>query len=296
MGEKYQRYLIDFNDIPSERQRMPELEVERRKTNFEEVELGFSMEKAQEEARRCLSCRRCLGCGLCLAICQPKAIVFEQEDELIELTVDKIVIAPEVVSSSPLVNESVNVISAFQFERMLSPHGPYGGVIMRPFDGEVPQKIAFIVDGAINDNGHYLLSYTMQEALSAFQRVEDLAITIFVSNKEKAKEAFGSEIKEGLAIKEGQIKEVKEKEETKNPLLIFIEDGEKREEEFDLVVRAQLPTISPHLKDLGRKLGLSMDNKTLMDTPHPSLIETSLSDIFFAGKLGTDFKSVPKQG
>lgn len=38
-------------------QKMPELAVEYRKQNFEEVALGFSVEQAQAEAKRCLGCR-----------------------------------------------------------------------------------------------------------------------------------------------------------------------------------------------------------------------------------------------
>lgn len=283
MGEIQQRYIIDFNDIPSERQRMPELEVEERITNFEEVELGFSIEKAKQEARRCLSCRRCLGCGLCLAVCQPKAIVFEQEDEFVELSIDEIIIAPEMVSSSPMVNEYINVINAFQFESMLSSQGPCGGVIMRPFDGEIPQKIAFIVNGKIDGDSNFLISYAVQEAVLAIQKVENLAVSIFVSDKENIIKAYGKEIKEGLSVIEGEIKEVKENKETKNLSVIFIENDQSREEEFDMIVRVQSPKISSYLKNLAMKLGLNVDNKILLDTPNPSLTDTSVPDIFFTG-------------
>jgi formate dehydrogenase major subunit len=43
----------------SPRAPMPQLELEKRRTTFEEVELGFSPETAAREARRCLGC----GCG-----------------------------------------------------------------------------------------------------------------------------------------------------------------------------------------------------------------------------------------
>jgi formate dehydrogenase major subunit len=38
---------------------MPQLQMEKRRTTFEEVELGFSLDAAAREARRCLGC----GCG-----------------------------------------------------------------------------------------------------------------------------------------------------------------------------------------------------------------------------------------
>ena len=42
---------------------MPHLEMDKRRTTFEEVELGFSAEAAGREARRCLGC----GCGKAVA-------------------------------------------------------------------------------------------------------------------------------------------------------------------------------------------------------------------------------------
>ncbi|MBA3036036.1 MAG: hypothetical protein FP814_06030 [Desulfobacterium sp.] len=283
MGEIQPRYIIDFNDIPSKRQHMPELKVEERITNFEEVELGFSIEKAQQEARRCLSCRRCLGCGLCLAVCKPKAIVFEQEDEFVELSIDEIVIAPEMVSSSPMVNEYINVINAFQFESMLSLNGPTGGVIMRPFDGDIPQKIAFIINAKSDGDNNYLISYAVCEAVLALQKTEKLAVSIFVSDKESIIKTYEKEIKEGLTVIEGEIKEVKEKEDTKNLSVIFIENDQSREEEFDMIVRVQLPKTSSYLKALSMKLGLNMNDKILLDTPSPTLTDTSVPNIFYTG-------------
>ncbi|MFH2047368.1 MAG: hypothetical protein ABIK92_19750 [Pseudomonadota bacterium] len=279
MGEIQQRYIIDFNDIPCKRQHMPELEVKDRISNFEEVELGFRTEKAKEEAKRCLSCRRCLGCGLCLAVCQPKAIVFEEEDDFVELSIDEIIIAPEMVSSTPMVNEYINVINAFQFESMLSLNGPTGGLVMRPFDGEIPQKIAFIING---DN-NYLASYAVCEAVLALQKVEDLAVSIFVSDKEKIIKAHENEITGGITIVEGEIKELKENEETNNLLVTFNENDQTKEEEFDMIVRVQLPKSSSYLKDLSMKLGLNINDKILLDTPSPSLTDTSVPDIFYTG-------------
>jgi len=151
MPEQTGRYIIDFTDIPAGRPRMPELEVAERIRSFDEVELGFSREAAQQEARRCLSCRRCLGCGLCLAVCQPKAIVFEQQDEIIDITFDDVVISSTADEQMPLkkgefgYRQYANVLSGLEFEAVLSEGGPYGGMVLRPFDGRIPQKMAFII-------------------------------------------------------------------------------------------------------------------------------------------------------
>ncbi|MDH3949434.1 MAG: hypothetical protein OEV11_00220, partial [Deltaproteobacteria bacterium] len=74
MYEKKERYIVEFQDIPAEREHQIEIEVDERRDNYDEVELGFDEERALREAKRCLSCRRCLGCALCWAECKPEAI------------------------------------------------------------------------------------------------------------------------------------------------------------------------------------------------------------------------------
>jgi hypothetical protein len=47
------------------RERMPELEVDERRGNFKEVELGLAEDQARREAERCLNCGLyCFGQGI----------------------------------------------------------------------------------------------------------------------------------------------------------------------------------------------------------------------------------------
>ena len=57
---KKDKFITDFDDIPTPRQKMPHLSLEDRKLNFSEVDLGYTEELALRETRRCLSCRRCI--------------------------------------------------------------------------------------------------------------------------------------------------------------------------------------------------------------------------------------------
>jgi ferredoxin len=54
------------------RPEMPHLGIERRKTTFQQVELGLDEQGVHDEARRCLRCDICLRCGKCIAICRDK--------------------------------------------------------------------------------------------------------------------------------------------------------------------------------------------------------------------------------
>ncbi len=262
--ETPERYIIDFKDCPSTRQKMNELDVEKRKANFEEVETGFPSELAQEEAKRCLSCRRCLGCGLCLAVCEPKAILFDQEDEVLDLIVDDIIISPEAGPYIPLARgelgygECTNVVTSFQFDRILDEDGPYGGLIMRPYDGEIPQNIAFVIhndfaDHEDKDDSASLVAYALQQTGQAIQKVPGLDISVFVPEEIDLAKLPRETKKKGVNIITGKPAAAREAENTRN-VVITLEPGDKgKEEEFEMLVIAKEPEVSPDISNLRKE-------------------------------------------
>jgi ferredoxin len=54
------------------RPEMPLLNIDRRRTTFQQVELGHTENMVREEARRCLRCDICLRCGKCVEVCRDK--------------------------------------------------------------------------------------------------------------------------------------------------------------------------------------------------------------------------------
>jgi len=54
------------------RPEMEMLNIDRRRTTFQQSELGYTENMVREEARRCLRCDICRRCGLCVDICENK--------------------------------------------------------------------------------------------------------------------------------------------------------------------------------------------------------------------------------
>lgn len=282
------RYIPLFKDIPKQRQQVPELPVGERIRNFKEVELGFTQAQAMLEASRCLSCRKCLGCGLCVAICHANAIDLADSDEEIELEVDSIVLTPGAESICSGIEEKfgygkyLNVLDFLEFERILSDTGPYGGLVLRPYDGEIPRKIAF-VQSSKEEPDNLLFSYAAKEALYAGEKIKELESHLFFPNirVNELEEYFGKSSK--TSYREAEVTEIEEKEASKNLIIKFIEDGQAKEEEFEMVVLLTWLELPSYVKELSERLSLRLEGKTFWETEDISPKETSKPGVFLAG-------------
>ncbi len=132
------------------RSKMPELAVEKREGNFEEVELGIDETEGRKEAARCLNCGFCSECMQCVDACLAEAVDHCMEAEKVELDVGAVILSPGFTAFDPSVYDtysygtSANVVTSVEFERLLSASGPNAGHLIRPSDGKEPEKIAWL--------------------------------------------------------------------------------------------------------------------------------------------------------
>jgi len=86
-------------------------------------------------------------CGVCAKVCQAGAVDFEQKDQIIEFEVGAIISAVGYQVFDPSVipeygyGKIDNVVTAIEFERLLSASGPTGGHLDRPSDMKTEKEI-----------------------------------------------------------------------------------------------------------------------------------------------------------
>jgi heterodisulfide reductase subunit A len=128
---------------------MPMLPVENRRGNFAEVELGYALEMARQEAERCLDCAVCSECLECVKVCGPGAIEHQMAERTVELDVGTIIMATGHRFFDPArlpqyhYGRFPNILDSMEFERMCNASGPTGGEILTA-DGRTPESIVFI--------------------------------------------------------------------------------------------------------------------------------------------------------
>lgn len=94
-------------------------------------------------------CRQLKGkkCGVCAKTCQAKAVNFDQKDRIVELRVGAIIVGAGYDVFDPSLipeyryKELPNVVTAIEFERLLSASGPTAGHLDRPSDRAAEAEI-----------------------------------------------------------------------------------------------------------------------------------------------------------
>lgn len=266
--EKQKRYIIPFDDVPTPRAEMPEISVDERRGNFTEVETGFPEQIALNEAKRCLSCRRCLGCALCWAECGPEAIDFSIPDEELDLQFDDVVITQGQDNAFyPIAPELgygiyADVITDLQFERMLSPTGPTDGLVVSPLNGEIPKRIAIIQGYPDHDDDQLTPSLVLgvNESIIALDSVNGLEVVLVSPISQGFKDQFLPEAQQvtGLRMVDGAPASV-ERDAAGTPLTLhYSENGQKKDEPFDLVVVLTKPKIPSEIISLSKRLDVDV--------------------------------------
>jgi heterodisulfide reductase subunit A-like polyferredoxin len=319
---------------------MPMVPVEERQHNFIEVEKGYTEEQARAEAARCLACGICSECLSCSYECKAGAINHDEAPRVEEVKVGAVVLAPGYQAYQAELSEEYgwgrypDVVTALQFERLLSASGPTNGHVVRPSNGEPARKIAFLQCVGSRDQSHSYCSavccmYAAKEAVMAREHDPEVEITIFFMDMRafsKGYEAYYRRAQERYNIQyvRCRISSVKEDPHNHNLLVRYISEQDEGvkvegqtgetssssfipsaalrasphpsslvEEPFDMVVLSVGMEISPQVRELGRRLGVELDDYGFCHTVQFQPLETSRPGIYAVGPF-REPKDIPE--
>jgi heterodisulfide reductase subunit A len=254
----------------------------------------------------------CIGCGICQGVCKAKAVEYDLEDEVEEIHVGSIVLAPGFDEYIPLAanlygyGKYLNVVTSIEFERILSASGPYAGRVLRPSDGDVPEKVAFLqCIGSRDFTGSgkpYCSSvccmYTAKEAVIAHEHMHQIQPTIFSMDVRAYGKDFDKYIiraQEEYTVRyiKSRISSITEVPETKDLRISYeTEDGKVVEEDFQMVVLAVGLNPPNDAKFLAEKFGIELNEYDFAKTDVFNPVQTSRPGIFACGAFSSP-KDIP---
>ena len=244
-------------------------------------------------------------CRICEKVCEREAIDFEQQDQYIKLNnVGSIIVATGYNLIEDIDNEVLrnygyqkyrNVVTALEFERLLSASGPQEGHVKRLSDGEKPKKIAYLqCIGSRNDRSRQYCSsiccmYTTKEAMIAYEHNNELESYVFYIDMRAGGKGFQSFIQRGE--NDYNIKYIKSKiaqitiDNKENPIIAYedLENGEIIELKVDLAVLATCIIPPEGIEKMSEVLGIELNEYRFVKTPPFDSTETSKGGIFTCG-------------
>jgi heterodisulfide reductase subunit A-like polyferredoxin len=289
---------------------LPQLGLQDRLLSFAEVEGGYSESSGQEEAARCLACGICSECMSCTFACGVKAIDHDMAPQVEELKVGAVILAPGYEAYHAELSEEFgfgrypNVVTALQFERLLSASGPTLGHVRRPSDQKTPHRIAFLQCIGSRDTKHDYCSavccmYATKEATIAKEHQPELDVHVFMMDMRafsKGYAAYFDRAREryGVHYHRCRISALREDPETHDLVVNYCDEtGGMHLESFDLVVLSVGMEISESVRELGKRLGVELDEYGFCHTALFDPLQTSRPGIFAVGPFRTP-KDIPE--
>ena len=243
-------------------------------------------------------------CGLCSMSCPSNAIDFEQVDEFETREYGAIVVA---TGFNPIkldnfdeyaYNQSPDVITSLEFERLTNAAGPTKGKLLRPSDGKHPHNVVFIqcvgsrstVECGKTYCSKICCMYTAKHAMLIRDKYPDVNVSVFYIDVRtpgknfdefyrRAVEEYGVNYIKGMVGKvfvEGDHLVVQGSDLIANKQLKM---------NADMVVLATAIEPSPDAKSIATMLTASIDTNNFFTEAHPKLrpVESPTAGVYLSG-------------
>ncbi|MEM2971229.1 MAG: CoB--CoM heterodisulfide reductase iron-sulfur subunit A family protein [Candidatus Bathyarchaeia archaeon] len=255
---------------------------------------------------------KCIGCGTCYEVCKAKATAYDQQDSEATLKVGAVILALGFESFDAKLKSEYgygrypNVVTSIEFERILSASGPYDGLVLRPSDGEIPKKIAFIQCVGSRDiqiGNPYCSAaccmYAIKEAVIAKEHTPSkLDCTIFYMDIRaygKEFDAYYNRAKTEWSIRfvKSRVASITENPKTNNLFVHYVENETPKTEEFDMVVLSTGMQPPKNVEKLAKAIGIKLNKYGFCETGVFSPVETSKPGVFVCGAFPAP-KDIPE--
>jgi len=273
-------------------------------TGFDEVEAPLSESEARSAAGACLDCAVCSECNECVAACPVDGCIdLHARDQAMDVEVGAVVVStgfklfPADLKPEYGFGRFSNVITGMQMDRLLAPTRPFN-TILRPGDGKVPERIAYILCTGSRDEtvGNPLCSrfccmYSIKQNQLLMGALPLADVTVHymdIRAPGKRYDEFYEQARAmGATYVKGRVADVSEKPD--GNLVLTYEDiehgGRIAEAEYDLVVLAVGVQPNHDAEELFEVGELSTDEWRYVAEPDEDVSpgQTSIPGVFVAG-------------
>ena len=245
-------------------------------------------------------------CGLCAKVCAAGAIDYTQKDEYINEKYGAIVVA---TGFNPIsmdkfdefsYNQSKDVITSLEFERLTNAAGPTAGHLERPSDGKSPKTIVFVqcvgsrCDSCAQKGKEYCSKiccmYTAKHAMLVRDKYPDTEVYVFyidVRTPGKNFDEFYRRAVEEYGVKyvKGMVGKVTPEGDKLKVQASDLIDNKQLHIDADLVVLAAAIEPDKSARPLATMLTASMDTNDFFTEAHPKLrpVESPTAGVFLSG-------------
>ncbi|MBC8357608.1 MAG: CoB--CoM heterodisulfide reductase iron-sulfur subunit A family protein [Candidatus Aminicenantes bacterium] len=226
----------------------------------------------------------------CVEACEPEAINFSQKPQETEINVGAIILSTglDEVREDKLLgkygyNKTPNVLTALEYERLLSGLGPTGGIV-KCDDGKEPQSLAWLV---LDDSSSIGFMTAAAEALGTIEKNPQVSVSILhkdISLTRDSYSDFYSQSKES-GVQFIHTDSVTVDSEGTGELNISYEGKEKGNLKAEMLILVPPLAGSPSVRKLSEVIGINVDEHGFFERAdgdsHP--IHTSREGIFLCG-------------
>lgn len=246
----------------------------------------------------------CIDCKLCEAVCEPRAIRFDDKEEEFQMKFGTVIVSTGYDIYDPTEKNDYhyldypNVITGLELERLMNASGPTLGHVIRPSDGKEPKRIGFILCVGTRDRGDesycsggVCCMYSIKLASMFKEKHPEAELYLFYIDIR----AYGKGFEEmytrarnnGIKFIRGKPGEISQDDGTKN-LKVVVENslaGVVDEIELDMAVLSTGIVPKTDALDVARTFKISRSGEGFFLEKHPKLapVDTPTDGIYLAG-------------